>query len=253
MISAFVITYNSEKHIRRCLRSLSFADEIIVVDSKSTDTTLNIAREFKTVIIEHKFINFSEKKEFAKSKCKHNWILNLDADEYLPPETVEEIKRAINQNDFEAYLIPFRTYFQEKEIRYGRHKNECHIRLYKSYLKYNNTSVHEKITGAEKVGRLENPIVHTPYQNFEDIKSRAIRNAHLASKDLAKKNIFLLCIFFVFNPIFRIIKEYIFYSGFLDGKIGFYLAIYSAKEVYLKYKLAIKSKISKKISKSQIS
>lgn len=243
MISAFVITYNSAKYLRRCLRSLSFAGEIIVVDSGSTDETLQIAREFNTKITEHRFTSFSEKKEFAKGLCRYRWILNLDADEYLPEETVSEIKNAIKKEDYDTYLIPFKTYLQDIEIRYGRHKNEYHIRLFKSHLKFNNTSVHEKIISARKTGKLINPVIHTPYQDIEDIRSRSIRNAHLASTDLAKKNILLLSMFFIVNPIFRFIKEYIFCLGFLDKKIGLFLAIYSAKEVYLKYLWAIRLKI----------
>ncbi|MCX7943649.1 MAG: glycosyltransferase family 2 protein [Deltaproteobacteria bacterium] len=243
MISAFVITHNSEKFLKRCLSSLSFVDEIIIVDSNSTDKTLEIAREMGAKIIQKEFTTFSEKKEFAKNQCKNQWILNIDADEYLPYETAKEIQAIIKENKHDAYLIPFKTYFETKEIRYGRHKNELHIRLFKKFHKYGRESVHEKIINAKNIGRLNNFIIHTPYECLGDIKLRASRNAKLASQDKTKINIFLIIVFVIFNPIIRFIKEYIILLGFLDGYIGLYLAFYSAKEVYLKYLWGLKKKI----------
>lgn len=244
MISAFVITYNSERHLRRCLSSLQFVDEIIIVDSYSNDHTLDIAKEFGVKIIDKKFTNFSEKKEFAKNQCTYEWIINIDADEYIPNETANEIKNSIKDSKYDAYLIPFKTYFLDKEIKYGRHRKEAHIRLYKKDLSYGNESVHERIKGAKNIGKLKSPIIHTPYEHLEDIKIRAIRNAQLSSLDKSKINIILLILFLIFNPLIRFIKEYFLLFGFMDKKLGFYLAFYSANEVFLKYLWGIKRKIN---------
>ncbi|MCX7958612.1 MAG: glycosyltransferase family 2 protein [Deltaproteobacteria bacterium] len=244
MISAFVITFNSEKYLRRCLESLSFADEIIVVDSGSTDRTKEIAIDSGAKVIEKEFCGFSDKKEFAKNLCSYDWVVNIDADEYIPYETADEIKNAIKNERYDAYIIPFRTYFQEREIKFGRHRNEFHIRLMKKRLNYGNESVHEKIINSSYTGTLKNYIIHTPYNSKEDIKTRAYRNAELASQDKAHLNILLLIIFMIFNPLFRFIKEYFIQFGLLDKSIGLYLAYYSSKEVFLKYFWGIKRKFS---------
>ncbi|MGB9599906.1 MAG: glycosyltransferase family 2 protein [Myxococcota bacterium] len=244
MISAFVITYNSERYLKRCLSSISFADEIIVVDSNSTDSTINIAKHFNAKTINIEFVGFSEKKEFAKRQCKYEWILNIDADEYLPKETKEEILRVIEENKYDAFSIPFETYFQDRLIKYGRHKNESHIRLFKKEFEYGEEKVHEKIKGSKNVGRLKNKIIHTPYLNIDNIKEKAIRNAKLASIDKAKINIIILIFSLFFNPIFRFFKEYIFLLGFLDKEIGFHLAFNSSKEVFLKYFWGLKKRFS---------
>ena len=242
MISAFVITCNSERYLRRCLNSISFVDEIIIVDSNSTDSTLSIAKEFGAKVFTMDFHNFSEKKEFARTQCSYEWILNLDADEYLPQETAEEIKMAVQDERYDSYLIPFKTFFKDREIRWGRHRNESHIRLFKRDLRFNRVSVHEKIVGARNTGRIKNPIIHTPYEDFSDIRERTYRNATLAAQDKAEVNILLLLVFTIFNPLFRFIKEYIFCLGLLDGILGLCLAYQSSKEVFLKYSLAIKMK-----------
>ncbi len=244
MISAFVITYNSEKYLRRCLESLSFADEILVVDSKSTDRTLEIAKECGARIIEREFTNFSEKKNFAKNQCSNEWILNIDADEYIPPETADEIKNAVKSEKFDAYLIPFRTYFLKEEIKCGRHRNEYHIRLFRKNLSYGSESVHERITDSQRTGRLKNCIIHTPYESIEDIRKRATRNAELSSEDKAKQNILILLFSLLLNPGFRFFKEYILLLGFREKKIGFYLALYSTKEVFLKYLWGLTRKLN---------
>jgi len=244
MISAFVITYNSERYLRRCLNSISFVDEIIIVDSNSTDSTLSIAKEFGAKVFTRDFHNFSEKKEFARTQCSHEWILNLDADEYLLEETANEIQKAISNDKCDSYLIPFKTFFKDRQIGFGRHKNEMHLRLFRRELSYNGVSVHEKIVGGRNTGTLKNPIIHTPYEDFNDIRERTYRNSKLAARDKAEVNILLLLVFTIFNPLFRFIKEYIFYLGFLDGILGLYLAYQSSKEVFLKYLVAIKMKYS---------
>lgn len=248
MISAFVITFNSERYLERCLNSLSFADEIIVVDSCSTDSTLNIASRFNTKIFNITFTNFSQKKEFAREQCKYEWIINIDADEYIPEETALEIKRVILENNYDSFSIPFKTYIQEREIKYGRHKNESHIRLFKKELKYGDESVHEKIKNPKNCGRLKNYIIHTPYQNIEDINKKAIRNARLASLDKVRLHPIILIISLLLNPIYRFLREYIFQFGFLDGSIGFHLALYSSKEVFLKYLWGLKRRINPSFS-----
>ncbi len=248
MISAFVITYNSEKYLRRCLSSLSFVDEILVVDSNSSDGTLRIATEFNTKIIQKEFRGFSEKKEFAKNQCKFDWILNIDADEFIPEETAHLIKESIKSNRYDAYYFPFKTFYRDIEIRYGRHKNERHIRLFKKELKYGDRLVHEKIRGVKNAGFINGYIIHTPYEDISDIRNRAIRNARLSSEEKAGLPLFLLVIFLIFNPLIRFIKEYIFLSGLANGTTGFYFAFYSAKEVYLKYLWGLKKRFNPSFS-----
>lgn len=235
MISAFVITRNSEKYLRRALESLRFCDEIVVVDSFSNDRTVEIAKSLGARVIQGRFWSFSEKKGFARSQCRSEWILNIDADEYVPQKTAEEIILSVRDGKYDSYSIPFETYFKDRRIRFGRHKGERHIRLFKRRFCYGSESVHEKVEVCGTTGRLRNPIIHTPYECIDDIKKRAIRNARLSARDKVKMSSILLLICCIFNPLIRFIRDYFLFLGFMDGVVGFYLAYYSAREVYYKY------------------
>ena len=239
VLSCSIITFNEERIIEKTLSSIhNWVDEIIVVDSFSTDNTINILEMFNVKLFQQKWDGYSKQKNYAVSKCTGDWILVLDADEVVSEKLKAEIVKAIKKPGLNTgFSIPRKLYIGKKWIKYGGYYPDYQLRLFKKNAKaeFLQRAVHESISLNGKVGYLKNPLEHYAYASINDYKKSLCEYAVLASKEIKNKTYYLPLLRAAWSFLFR----YIFRLGFLEGKLGFNLAKAYSQYVFKKYKLAM--------------
>ncbi len=237
-ISAIVTTKNEEHNIVNALKSVSFADEIIVVDSFSTDKTVELAKPIATKIFQRKYDSPSKQKNWAMQKVKFEWIIILDADEIVTLKLQEEIKKILkNQSGFDGFWIKRENYFMNKKVKFSGWQGDKVIRLIKKdKCKYNNKKVHEEIIDNGNIGELKNKLIHNTFNNKKDYLKKIERYAKWQAEDYQKKTGKITLFHTVLKPTFRFIKHYFIQMGILDGYVGFTISLYQSKAVFLRYK-----------------
>jgi glycosyltransferase involved in cell wall biosynthesis len=239
LLSALLITYNEESNIKEALLNLSFADEIIVVDSFSTDQTVAIASSFKNVkVFQHTFDNFALQRNYALSLASNQWILFIDADERITPKLQQEINAIINETDsYPAYFMYRNFIFENKKLRFSGWQTDKIIRLFKKENAIYNIEkiVHEKLIVNGKIGKLKHKLIHHSYSNYEDYKQKMIFYGKLkAQEELLKKtnpNFF----HFYIRPLYQFLNQYLLRFGFLDGKKGIIICYLNAMSVAIRF------------------
>ena len=235
-ISAIIPTLNEEIHIAEAISSVSFADEIIIIDSFSSDKTIKIAEKMNVKIIKRKFDDFSSQKNFAIEQAKYDWIFILDADERVTKEVKEEIVSAVkNPNGFVGFYVRRTFYFSGKKVNYSGFQRDKVIRLFlKEHCKYSGL-VHEKIISNGKIGFFRNKIDHFSYRNYDHYISKLNHYAAIRAEELhdngKKVNIYHVMI----KPGARFFIHYFIRLGFLDGFTGFLVAKTQAYGVLTRY------------------
>ena len=236
-ITAIIPTLNEETHIDEAIKSVSFADEIIVIDSYSTDKTLEIAEKHNVKIIKREFDDFSSQKNFAIQQAKHTWIYILDADERVTPAVEKEILVAVNNpKDKVGFFVRRSFYFAGRNINYGGCQRDKVVRLFlKEHCCYKGV-VHETISTDGKLGFFKNKIEHYSYKSYDHYISKMNHYGALRGKqyfDEGKKvNIFF---HILIKPQARFVIHYFIRLGFLDGFPGFIFAKAQAYGVYVRY------------------
>lgn len=236
-ITALAITFNEEENVKRYVESLSFADEIIFVDSLSTDKTVELAKELGVTVIERKFINFSEQRNYAISQAKNDWIVFFDLDEIITKELEEEIKYKINNPSSKvAFFVKRHFFFMGKHIRFGGWQNDKAIRLFnKNFCQYNGNLVHEEVKAKGGIGVLKNGLNHYSYKNFDNYNDKLNLYSNLQAENLYNKKVKPNPYHLIFRPSYRFLWQYIFRLGILDGKEGFILAYVHSFSVFKRY------------------
>ena len=235
-ISAIIPTLNEEIHIAEAIKSVSFADEIIVIDSFSEDKTIEIAEKLNVKIIKRKFDDFSSQKNFAIKQATHNWIYILDADERVTKEVKKEIVSAVKDpKGFVGFYLRRTFYFSGKKVNYSGFQRDKVIRLFlKEHCKYSGL-VHEKIISNGKIGFFRNKIDHFSYRNYDHYISKLNHYATIRAKELhdngEKVNIYHVMV----KPGARFFIHYFIRLGFLDGFTGFLVAKTQAYGVLTRY------------------
>lgn len=252
-LTALVITYNEEQNIKAVLDHLAFADEIIVVDSFSSDKTFEIASSFKNVkAAQRVFDNFAAQRNYALSLATNSWILFIDADERLTTELEKEIRIIINEQDSASAYFMYRTFmFQNKKLRFSGWQTDKIIRLFKKEDAHYNYEkiVHEKLIVNGATGKLKNRLIHYSYSNYDDYKQKMILYGQLkAQEELVKKTKPLFFHFYV-RPVYQFLNQYIIRLGFFDGKKGIIICYLNALSVAERFqelkRLRSKTTISK--------
>ena len=240
-ISAVIITFNEEKNIERCLVSLkNIVDEIVVVDSFSTDKTKEICLNHGASFVSHKFDGHIQQKNWAITQASHKVVLSLDADEALSPElqqSILEIKKDWKQD---GYSFNRMTNYCGKWIKHGLWYPDVKLRLWdKTKGSWGGKNPHDTYLLNENSTQkhLKGDLLHYSYYTIEEHRLQADKFARIAAQayyEVGKKSSLFKI---VFSPISRFITSYITNRGFLDGKEGWIIAIISYKETKQKYKL----------------
>ncbi len=237
-ISVIVITQNEEGNIRECLESVRWADEIIVVDSNSTDKTVAIARRFTRKIFQQPWEGFGKTKNFALSKAKGEWILSLDADERVTPELAREIQQVVRNGSakYSAFAIPRRAFFLGRWIKHCGWYPGRVVRLFKRTAgQFSETQVHESLRVSGAIGKLQNDILHYTDPNLHHYFEKYNRYTSLAARDLAARGETFRLRWLLFRPAWTFFRMYVLRAGFLDGIEGFILCKLSSSYVFTKY------------------
>lgn len=237
MISAIAITYNEEINIESYIESLSFADEIIIVDSFSTDKTIELAKHYDVKIIQNPFENFSAQKNFAIAQATYDWVVFFDLDEKVPEALADEIVATVNsKRPLKVYNVKRDFYFMGKRIKYSGFQTDVSVRLFnKNYCNYNGSPVHETIQTDEKIGLLKQAVQHHTYKSFDNYNEKLSLYSKLQAQALYKKNLRPNLYHFMFRPWYRFMHQYFLRLGFLDGKEGFIISYIHAFSVFKRY------------------
>lgn len=239
-ISALLITYNEVKHIEEVIENIGFADEIIVVDSFSTDGTFEILSKLSQVTtIQNTFLNFASQRNFAIQKATHDWVLFIDADERITQKLKEEILEVTNNpQEFVAFQFRRIFFFKQKRIHFSGFQTDKTYRLFKKeFLEYQEHKlVHEmpKITGKSRI--LKNKMIHFSFESASHYKIKMQHYASLKALELFKKGIKPNFFHFYLRPLYKFVVNYFVRLGMLDGKEGFILCYLSAYGVSCRYK-----------------
>lgn len=249
-ISVFIICKNEERLIGKVLeQATKFAKEIIVVDSGSTDRTLEIAAKYTDKIYEQDWLGYGKQKNFALSKCGYEWVLSIDADEVLTDELIEEISKlplvvTVNSAkkfslDHPGYQIARKFFIGDKFIRYGGYYPDYQLRLFKKSLgRFCESQVHESVELYDPVTKeyskdrsncpkLQNPLDHYSYSSIAEMKKAFRKFAELSTK---RKNIFKALV----SAIYTLVYKFVFRLGFMNGWLGLQLALMHAEYSFRK-------------------
>ena len=239
-ISIVIITFNEEHNIANCIESIkSIADDILVVDSFSTDNTVSIAIKLGARVVSNKFVGHIEQKNFAITQAFYPHILSLDADELPDERLIKEIYKVKANWNADGYYFNRLNNYCGKWIRHGAWYPDRKLRLWDSRKgSWKGLNPHDKfeMIGNSKAIYLEGNLLHFSYKTTKEHISKAKYFSSIASESYFKKNKRSNWIKIILNPISRFIRDYIFKKGFLDGLVGMKIALISALEVFLKYK-----------------
>ncbi|MCX6249193.1 MAG: glycosyltransferase family 2 protein [Bacteroidetes bacterium] len=229
-LTVTIITYNEEKNIRRCLDSVKeLADEVVVVDSESTDSTVEICKESGCRVFIRKFDGYGQQKQFGVDQSKNNWILSMDADEIVTEKLKNEIKDLLGQEQppHNGYFVPFNLYYSGKILRFAR--ISPNLRLFnRQYGKFNHKIVHEEVEVNGTVGFLKEKAVHYSYQNLHHhIEKLNTYSTQAAEGNIKKGSTFGKYWVPLKFPV-SFFTFYIIRGSFLDGYPGFIWAFMAA-------------------------
>ncbi|CAA7194775.1 SPBc2 prophage-derived glycosyltransferase SunS [Chryseobacterium potabilaquae] len=238
-ISGLTITYNEEKNIKEVLECFDFCDEIIVIDSFSTDKTVEIAKTFPNVkIIQHRFEDFTKQRNLALDVAKNDWVLFLDGDERITPALRKEIIKELNSpSQKDAYYFYRKFFFANKPINFSGTQSDKNFRLFRrSKARYiAEKKVHETLEVKGTVGILKNKLLHYSVSDYESYRKKMIHYGVLKGKELAAKGKKFNILVQYLKTVFKFFKAYIMRLGVLDGKEGYQLSYLQSLSVFETY------------------
>lgn len=249
-ISAVIITYNEEKNIERCLRSVEgIADEIVVVDSFSDDGTRALCSQFGAIFITHKFEGYGDQKKWAVLQARHDYILSLDADEALSEKLRNSISSVKNNWDSDGYTFNRLTNYIGKWIRHCGWYPDCKLRLFdRKKGDWTGYNLHEKVmmVPGAKIAHLKGDLLHYSYYSIQQHVAQINRFTDFSSLEAFEKGQRATLPEAIVKSCWKFVRDYIFKLGFLDGYYGYVICRLSAIATFVKY---IKIKHLEKIIK----
>ncbi|MDX9924988.1 MAG: glycosyltransferase family 2 protein [Ignavibacteriaceae bacterium] len=235
-ISVLIIAGNEEKNIRDCLESVKWADEIVVIDSFSTDNTFNIALEYTPNVYQNRWNGFSEQRKYGNSKVRNEWVLALDADERVTPELKEEILALLSFSPkYDSYYIPRRNYFLGKHITTCKWYPDYQLRLFKkSITKVTDRKVHEGYETEGERGKLKNDLIHFTHSSISETINKINHYSTLEAEEKyrgkrVKKGDLVL------HPLAAFLNQYISRKGYKDGVHGLMVSLIHSMTNMLTY------------------
>ena len=235
-LTVTVIAWNEEERLRACLESVTWADEIVVVDAESVDKTAQIAREFTDKVSVRVWPGFAAQKNYALEQATGEWILSLDADERVTLELRERIRAVLKEDGpADGYSIPRRNIFWGEWVRHGGLYPDYQLRLFRRGAgRFAEDAVHESVTVDGRVDTLAEALLHQSYRDLEDFVRRSNRYSTLAARDWVQRGRRVSVPALVMKPLARFFSMYIVKRGFLDGWRGLVLAVLYAEYVFLR-------------------
>ncbi|HEX5042224.1 MAG TPA: glycosyltransferase family 2 protein [Candidatus Polarisedimenticolaceae bacterium] len=234
-LSVVVIARNEERNLGRCLDSVSWAEERIVVDGESTDRTREVAAGRGARVLVQPWLGYRDQKNVAVDAATMDWVLSLDADEWLPQETAEEVRSVLEAPVAEAYGFSRVSAVSGAFLRhtFGRDRQ---TRLFRrGAARFAGGEVHERLalSGGTRTAMVRGPLLHRTYRSFSDYAARMNHYSDLGARGMAGRPVSLLRL--VLSPPAAFLKMYVLRGGFLDGLRGFVVAAGQAHYVLLKY------------------
>ncbi len=227
-LSVVILTFNSEKHLEEVLASAAFADEVLILDSGSTDRTLQIARKAKCRIERQEWLGFGRQKQRAVDLARNDWVYVLDSDEVITPELRKEILNTLEKPIHFAYTVPRLNHFFGKAIRHGGLYPDATVRLFdRRKARFTDDAVHEKVVTDQSIGTLHHPMIHYAYDTVEEFIAKQNRYSTLGARPDRFKSIV--------NPWWTFWRMYVIKQGFRDGWHGYLIARLYAQYTFWKY------------------
>ena len=235
-LSAIIITRDEERNIRECLESIKWADEIIVLDSGSTDGTVGICREYTEKVHETDWPGFGVQKNRALQKATGEWVLLVDADERVTEELRTEIEAAMVRGQYDGYRMPHMSSYCGRFMRHGGWWPDMVTRLFRRGCgEFTESLVHERLLVSGRIGALKTPLIHYAFHDLEEVIERmneySTAGARMRLKEGERGSVGRA----IRHGLWMFFRVYILKAGFLDGREGFMLAISNAEGTYYRY------------------
>lgn len=238
-LSVIITTYNESTNIREAMASVNWADEILVVDSYSTDGTPDIAQKLGAKVFERSYSGPADQKNWAIPKAKNEWILLMDADERLTDKLTQEIKDILAAPDiaYDCFWIPRQNFFLGKKVKYSGWQGDTVIRLIRrDACRYDEKQVHEEIeTKGIRVGQLKHKLLHYTFKDSGQYLDKIRRYGEWSALDHFEKTPRVTYYHLFIKPVYRFFKHFVIQRGFLDGRVGFIVSTIMAWGVFLRY------------------
>jgi len=240
-LSVALMTKNNEDCVGRCLESLKWADEIVVLDGYSKDKTIQICRKYTDKIYQKEFESFPIERDFLLKKTVHNWVLSVDADMYFPPEICEEIRSALEDPNYNAFLLKGLTIFLNHEIKHCGWYEPRYLRLFKKEKGHYDLTLRciDPFITQGKIGTLKSHFIHYGGNDFAEYFAKIKRYSALTAEEYQIKGIRVSKInwlwYLCFKPFLIFLYKYFIKKGILDGIVGFLVCLNSAISYYAAY------------------
>ncbi|WP_227105929.1 glycosyltransferase family 2 protein [Chromobacterium rhizoryzae] len=235
-ISVVLITKNAETSLEKCLDSVGFADEIVLVDSGSTDRTLAIASAYKAKVIHQDWLGFGPQKQLAVRAASHDWVLCLDADECLSENLVNEIKELLDNPQATAFQFPRCNRFMGRFLKHGEGYPDWSLRLFhRAHARWSDDLVHEYVIADGPVHKLRHELMHESGEDIALYLSKQNRYTSLQAEQLLQRGKRVGIAKLILSPLLRFVKFYFFRRGFLDGVPGLVHISIGCFNSYIKY------------------
>ena len=236
-ITAIIPTYNEQHNISAAIDAVAWADEVIVVDSFSTDKTVEIAKQKGARLVQREYENSASQKNWIIPQATHSWIFLLDADERVTDKLKLEINQLLANTDLkDAYWIRRSNYFMGKKVRFSGWQGDKVIRLFKrDKCRYQEKHVHSEIICDGDVGYLKGKLEHFTFKNIAHYLEKWDRYSSWSAKDHFNRGQRPTIFHFVFKPSFRFFRDYILRLGFLDGLTGLIVCSLASMGIFMRY------------------
>jgi hypothetical protein len=220
-LSVAIITRNAASQLERCLASVAFAEEVVVVDSGSTDGTVELAARHGARVVRKEWLGFGAQKQFAVDAARHEWVLCVDADESLSPELRQSIVEELKAPRGFVYAMPRRNRFLGRWLKHGEGYPDWNVRLFhREHARWGSESVHEKIVTRSPVFRLPGDLLHDSAETLEKYLDKQNHYTSLQAESLLAAGRHANVLQLVISPLLRFMKFYLLRLGFLDGVPG---------------------------------
>jgi len=235
-LTVAIISLNAAAQIGPCLESVAFADEVLVVDSGSTDGTVELARSHGARIVQRDWPGFGRQKQHAVSIAKHDWVLCLDTDERVTPELERSIRAALAVERYKAFTLARRNRFLGRWLAHGEGYPDWMVRLFhRAHASWSNDDVHEAVLTTVELGRLKGDLLHDSAEDLATYMAKQNRYSTLHAQALFRQGVRASYWRLAVSPLARFLKFYVLRRGFLDGGPGFAHIVIGCNNTFHKY------------------